>query len=1075
MIDVATEGKSSDDECNYTQTWTATYTDGCGNEAEAVSVTYTWKEDNTAPIITEDVEDKDLGCNPEEIIFDEPIFAGGCTPLELQGEPVLGDLIVDGCAREQTKTWTVTDCSGLETTTSQTLNWTIDTEAPLVVNNIDDKDLGYNPSSIDFDEPIFDGGCSEAFPVEGYPMIDDVVEDGCNRSQVSKWKVTDCSGLITTVEQTLTWIIDNEAPEIVVDAIDKDLGCNPEEVLFDEPEFDGVCSDVVPLEGYPMTGEVIEDGCDRTQTKTWMVTDESQILTVVTQTITWIVDVDPPMLMSALEPLDLGCNPENIIFDEPQFEANCTEIENLDGYPQLSAISEDGCLRSQTKTWRVTDCSEEITEVSQTATWSVDTEDPVITFVNPMLVGFQNGDVMQVQCYGQDPNWQLPEASLADVSVSDNCLAEVDVQVTEVKIGDGNCEEDGYIQRLRCSWTATDACGNSSILFIFMEIVDTIAPVLYGVPDDIVVTCDNIPEPANVTGLDECLCADIALEEEVVTGECIEDQQIVRTWTATDCCGNVSSSTQIISFTDEIAPTLVVTLPGDVTIDGDYELEFDCNSGGIPAEYGELSADNAESEEGCSGEAQIAFSDFTDESENCKDGAVAIQTTTWTAFDACGNEQEITLTIRVTDNTPPVFYGLEYACGESEDDLFVYAIDACTKAQTSFVEREVEGTCGRVVEREYYGKDRCGNATTFIQTVVYEDTISPTITLMPASLDGLASGSTVSVQCGTDFSEFSLSDATFLDECDFPLETSFEETDLSTGGCADGAIAMIELKWTAIDLCGNTTEFIIIAEQVDDVAPSIGQFSREITVACNRDIKDIEATDECSAVEVEYEDEIIPGACPNTYDIIRTIIATDGCGNVASAEQTIHIVDNQGPQLMGLEEYVCEDLGMPEVYAIDNCDSEDIEISMVQDTLFSQDCGEEFRIRRMWSAIDACGNTSEFEQIISIDDETAPELIHSAEFMKFEGNSVDVFLSNPADIEYVNSIAWYTVLGRDQCTGAILSPEFTENVTVSEDCAKDGWLEQRMYKWEISDVCGNTSSIQLNLNIVDDVDFLQYG
>jgi uncharacterized repeat protein (TIGR01451 family) len=38
--------------CAYTQTWTANYTDACGNTALPVSITYTWTDDNTDPVIT---------------------------------------------------------------------------------------------------------------------------------------------------------------------------------------------------------------------------------------------------------------------------------------------------------------------------------------------------------------------------------------------------------------------------------------------------------------------------------------------------------------------------------------------------------------------------------------------------------------------------------------------------------------------------------------------------------------------------------------------------------------------------------------------------------------------------------------------------------------------------------------------------------------------------------------------------------------------------------------------------------------------------------------------------------------
>ena len=49
-IVVTTDGPEGAD-CDKSQTWKANYTDGCGNPAEEVSVTYTWTEDNESPVI----------------------------------------------------------------------------------------------------------------------------------------------------------------------------------------------------------------------------------------------------------------------------------------------------------------------------------------------------------------------------------------------------------------------------------------------------------------------------------------------------------------------------------------------------------------------------------------------------------------------------------------------------------------------------------------------------------------------------------------------------------------------------------------------------------------------------------------------------------------------------------------------------------------------------------------------------------------------------------------------------------------------------------------------------------------
>ena len=50
--------------CAKSQTWTATYTDACGNHADTVRVTYTWTVDTENPVIATTAESGDKGCNP---------------------------------------------------------------------------------------------------------------------------------------------------------------------------------------------------------------------------------------------------------------------------------------------------------------------------------------------------------------------------------------------------------------------------------------------------------------------------------------------------------------------------------------------------------------------------------------------------------------------------------------------------------------------------------------------------------------------------------------------------------------------------------------------------------------------------------------------------------------------------------------------------------------------------------------------------------------------------------------------------------------------------------------------------
>src|SRR5438105_10544182 len=91
--------------------------------------------------------------------------------------------------------------------------------------------------------------------------------------------------------------------------------------------------------------------------------------------------------------------------------------------------------------------------------------------------------------------------------------------------------------------TGTDACGNSSSVTYSATILTT-APVLCSCPAPAVtVHCaSDIPAVAPVTAMDACGTAlTVIYQQDDPANTCTN--VITRTWTATDCAGNVSSVT----------------------------------------------------------------------------------------------------------------------------------------------------------------------------------------------------------------------------------------------------------------------------------------------------------------------------------------------------------------------------------------------------------------------------------------------------------------------------------------------------------------------------------------------------
>jgi hypothetical protein len=219
----------------------------------------------------------------------------------------------------------------------------------------------------------------------------------------------------------------------------------------------------------------------------------------------------------------------------------------------------------------------------------------------------------------------------ANPTASDNCDPDPSISFDERRI-DGNCPDNYTLVR---TWTATDRCSNSDSQIQRITVEDTTAPTLSGVPGDTTVECDAVPPPANPTASDNCDPSPrIAFDETRIDGICPDNYTLVRTWTATDRCGNSSSQTQTITVEDT-TPPILVGVPPDETLE--------CDS--VPTPPTVTAIDN------CDPAPTVSFSE-TRIDGHCPGYYTLYRT--WTATDRCGNSSSQTQTIEVVDTTPPV-------------------------------------------------------------------------------------------------------------------------------------------------------------------------------------------------------------------------------------------------------------------------------------------------------------------------------------------------------------------------------------------------------------------------------------
>src|SRR6185369_5588667 len=104
------------------------------------------------------------------------------------------------------------------------------------------------------------------------------------------------------------------------------------------------------------------------------------------------------------------------------------------------------------------------------------------------------------------------------------------------------------------TWRATDACGNASTCTQTISVVDTTPPVILCATNKSVEAGGSItfdpPTATDAGGTNSIVIVS------TVTNAVGCNYNVVRTWRATDSCGNTSTCTQTINLVATTAPTI---------------------------------------------------------------------------------------------------------------------------------------------------------------------------------------------------------------------------------------------------------------------------------------------------------------------------------------------------------------------------------------------------------------------------------------------------------------------------------------------------------------------------------------
>lgn len=209
---------------------------------------------------------------------------------------------------------------------------------------------------------------------------------------------------------------------------------------------------------------------------------------------------------------------------------------------------------------------------------------------------------------------------------------------------------------------------------------------------------------------------------------------------------------------------------------------------------------------------------------------------------------------------------------------------------------------------------------------------------------------------------------TATDNCS-TATVNFSES-IENGDCPNHYF--IVRNWIAIDACGNEANHTQIITVQDNEAPTlIGTINDNITISSSEVIPvhpNLTFEDNCSEVNVQFNEEITQGDCENSYLIIRTWKAADACNNETIINQTITVQDNTTPQFTSElpkdTTSSCDQLTeAPMLNAIDG--NEEVTVVFEEEKI-EGNCNSRYVIKRTWKAIDSCGNSSTYTQTINL-------------------------------------------------------------------------------------------------------------
>ena len=688
-VDVAAEGSYS-----FVRTWTATASDNCGNTSSAVTCDQTITVlDTIAPVLS--CANMTVECDGAGNADDLAAFLAGVTATDNCDSDVIitNDFtaLSDSCGATGAATVTFTatdDCGNMGTCTATfTIEDTTAPDVPTYTLQALPKQV-YLDASCAADTTTAVTGVSEASSSDAcdsapevsviyidLPLTytctgdDDTVEGSYSFQRKWTASATDACGNTSAgidLFQTIT-VTDTIKPSITCPGsitVECDGAGNTDALntfLAGATATDNCDSDVAITHDY-VAGS-ITGGCSAftgSVTVTFTATDDCGNSQTCSSTFT-IADTTPPSI-TADEEVSISCEDYDptVAYEYAASDACSGVITTIEDTEQSGA-----CAGEYSRTYTATDSCGLSTTFIQIVKLT-DTEAPTFDIACPADTTLYTDALCAVD------TTQGNLGSATHSNVDDNCDNEVSMAITSADVVTPGCTGSYTIVRTwtitgtdHCSLTTTKSCSQT------ITVTDNTAPTITAPAVDSEVECDGsgnsaaletwLGNNAGATATDACSAVTWTNDynDGDLSDECGETGSVMVVFTATDACGNFTTTSATFTIVDETNPALSVTWPEDASLtqNATCTTATDTSATGSATATATDACSNNNVDVVISSEDSAPVSSCTGDDDMVEGSYSFTRTWTVTATDLCDNETTEThvQNIVVTDNTAPQF------------------------------------------------------------------------------------------------------------------------------------------------------------------------------------------------------------------------------------------------------------------------------------------------------------------------------------------------------------------------------------------------------------------------------------